>query len=109
MLPKPLEVAVFALGRGELSEPLAGKEGALLFYVEDAVLEKDFPFDDVRLALRRLLLQRKRNQQILERAREITPPEGLLALSAAEVTAATEDALILRLAPLIGGTKRVAP
>ncbi|MCG8455819.1 MAG: peptidyl-prolyl cis-trans isomerase [Holophagales bacterium] len=96
MLPQPLEDAVFALGRGELSDPIPGEEGALLFYVEDAVEEKDFPFEDVRLPLRRLLLLRRANEQVAAAARDIPPPEGAVALEPEEITAAADDAVVLR-------------
>ena len=96
MLPPPLEKAVFALGRRELSEPVIGNEGGLLFYVEDAVEERHFPFEDVRLPLRRLLSQRRINERMVAAARAMEPPAGYQALSADEVAAASDDALVLR-------------
>jgi len=75
-LPPALEKIVFALGEGEVSEPVRNKDGVMLFQVTDLIPEKRFVLEDVRLLLAREIFEERRRQALREVAGEDLLPQG---------------------------------
>lgn len=75
-LPAAVERIVFALGEGEVSEPVRSKDGVLLFQASDIIPEKRFELADVRGLLARELFAERRRQALRELAGQEALPEG---------------------------------
>ncbi len=91
-LPVPLEEIVFGLAEGEISEPIEGSGGALLFYVSAAVEEKSFTLDDVRILIRRRLAARRIDEQIAAAVADVAPTAAARILSPEELLPTLEKA-----------------
>lgn len=91
-LPPELEKVVFTLGPGEVSAPISGRQGVLLFRVTDVIPEKTFPLADVRLAITRELREEKLREALAKAAGDEPLPAEARVL----------DAETLRRAPALG-------
>ncbi|MEM6796398.1 MAG: peptidylprolyl isomerase [Acidobacteriota bacterium] len=71
-LPAPLEKIVFGLALNEVSDPIPVPGGAAIFQVTEIIEKRDYPLEDVRLAISRYLRQRALRDALLE---DLNPPE----------------------------------
>ena len=89
-LTPDLEAAIFALQPGEVSEPILGGGGGTLFFVSEAIEEKRFPLEDVRLALERKLRRDEIDAKFAEAVAEVDVPEGATVLGPTGILQALE-------------------
>jgi hypothetical protein len=99
-----LDRVAFSLKEGEVSEPVPVPSGAVLLYAERVVPEKDFPYKDVRMEIRRHLERKKLRDALEAWAKDVPVPPGSRVLSKQEFHAAlssgTDDQPLLQM----GGT-----
>ncbi len=89
-LPARLARVAFALGDGEVSEPVRVKGGAVLLYVQGIVDGAEPSFERVQGRLRRELAARRVEQAISERVAGREPPAGSVVLELDELVAALD-------------------
>lgn len=103
-LPAALEEVLFGLREGEISDPVPGKAGSLLFYVSEAVDDKQYAFEDVRDQVTGLLDERRRRQPLVDAVADLEPPPGSLVLAPDELHRRLEagdgEAVVLEVADL---------
>ncbi|MEO8274608.1 MAG: peptidyl-prolyl cis-trans isomerase [Thermoanaerobaculia bacterium] len=75
-LPPALEKIVFALGEGQVSEPVPIPGGVLLFQATDVIPEKRFVLADVRALLAREIFADRRRRAVRELAEKEPLPES---------------------------------
>lgn len=79
-LPERLREVAFALGDGEVSDPVRVKGGAVLLYVQGVVDGVEPSLEQARGLLRRELTAQRVEQAIAERVAGSEPPAGALSL-----------------------------
>jgi parvulin-like peptidyl-prolyl cis-trans isomerase-like protein len=85
VMAPPLDRVAFSLKQGQVSDPVAVPNGAVLLYASKVVPEKTLDYKDVRGQIQRSL-ERSKVQEALEAwAREVPLPPGSLVLSQPEL------------------------
>jgi hypothetical protein len=102
-LPKPLEDVVFAVPKGDVSDPVAVAGGAAIFEVTEVFEEKRFALEDVRGLIADKLREEEGRKRIAEALAGHKPPEGSVILDREvlwrQMEAAPEDEVILKVGP----------
>ncbi len=89
-LPARLARVAFALGDGEVSEPVRVEGGAVLLYVQGVVDGVEPSLEQARGPLRRQLTTRRVEQAIVERVAGREPPPGSRVLGLEELVSALD-------------------
>ena len=84
-LPPRLAEIVFALDELEISQPIPIKDGAVLLYVSEKTEGSQRSLDQVRPRLENLLRRRALDDEVAARVRDLTPPDGSMIVSVAEL------------------------
>jgi hypothetical protein len=91
-LPPKLAEIVFALGEHEVSEPVPVKDGAVLLHVSEKTAASSRSLSVAQPRIEGWLRRRALNDEVAERVRDLTPPEGSMVLSSTELEEALEGA-----------------
>ncbi len=86
-LPPALAETAFSLGEGEVSEPLAVADGAVLLHVTDVTEASMRPLDEASDRIRAMLLRRGLEGALAARVAEAKPPEGSTVLTGEQLEA----------------------
>ncbi|MCH9650250.1 MAG: peptidyl-prolyl cis-trans isomerase [Deltaproteobacteria bacterium] len=103
-LPPAIEEVVFALGEGEVSQPVVVPGGAALFHVSEVLESKQYSLEDVRDQVTRRLREMAISEQLALAVAETEVPSGGVVLNARELVEVmaepNPEAVILRLGSL---------
>jgi len=84
-LPPRLADIVFALDELEISQPIPIKDGAVLLHVSEKTEGSQRSLDQARTRLENLLRRRALDDEVAARVRDLTPPDGSMVASIAEL------------------------
>jgi hypothetical protein len=98
-LPPRLEEIVFALDKGEISDPVPVPGGATIFQVSEAIRERQIPLDDARPLIRDHLTREALRERVEAEIGDLQPPPDALILEAETIApflrrAAADDVLL---------------